>query len=168
MLIYKFILRPFLTYATPIWAHAARSHINQIEASQSIILLQILNARWFMRNPDLGTGRGSRSKVHHGKILGGPTGVFGAKKRQIEGFQKGVNDEKLLGSVCIEVTRSVKKCSVIKLHQLIHYGALKISEETIAVYGNDRLSYDSVVDREVLRLLEALDPYTNVAPTYDP
>ncbi|GFU23325.1 uncharacterized protein TNCV_2560021 [Trichonephila clavipes] len=33
-----------------------------------------------------------------GKILGGPTAVFGAKKRQIEGFQKGVNDEKLLGS----------------------------------------------------------------------
>ncbi|GFU60121.1 integrase catalytic domain-containing protein [Trichonephila clavipes] len=32
---------------------------------------------------------------------GGPTGVFGAKKRLIEGFQKGVNDEKLLGSVCV-------------------------------------------------------------------
>ncbi|GFV64955.1 hypothetical protein TNCV_1299591 [Trichonephila clavipes] len=36
-----------------------------------------------------------------GKILGGPTAVFGAKKRQIEGFQKGVNDEKLLGSACV-------------------------------------------------------------------
>ncbi|GFV75146.1 host cell factor 2 [Trichonephila clavipes] len=31
----------------------------------------------------------------------GPTAVFGAKKRQIEGFQKGVNDEKLLGSACV-------------------------------------------------------------------
>ncbi|GFX55559.1 hypothetical protein TNCV_268471 [Trichonephila clavipes] len=41
-----------------------------------------------------------------GKILGGPTAVFWrqkffAKKRQIEGFQKGVNDEKLLGSACV-------------------------------------------------------------------
>ncbi|GFW05570.1 hypothetical protein TNCV_4983401 [Trichonephila clavipes] len=36
-----------------------------------------------------------------GKILGEPTAVFGAKKRQIEGFQKGVNDEKLLGSACV-------------------------------------------------------------------
>ncbi|GFT24017.1 hypothetical protein TNCV_2062971 [Trichonephila clavipes] len=42
-------------YAAAIWAHAARSHINQIEASQSIILRQILNARWFMRNNDLRT-----------------------------------------------------------------------------------------------------------------
>ncbi|GFU83764.1 hypothetical protein TNCV_2266851 [Trichonephila clavipes] len=31
----------------------------------------------------------------------GPTAVFGAKKRQIEDFQKGVNDEKLLGSACV-------------------------------------------------------------------
>ncbi|GFX10845.1 hypothetical protein TNCV_3196071 [Trichonephila clavipes] len=39
--------------------------------------------------------------VGAGKILGGPTAVFGAKKLQIEGFQKGVNDEKLLGSACV-------------------------------------------------------------------
>ncbi|GFT79650.1 hypothetical protein TNCV_1272981 [Trichonephila clavipes] len=35
----------------------------------------------------------------------GPTAVlapkFFAKKRQIEGFKKGVNDEKLLGSACV-------------------------------------------------------------------
>ncbi|GFX24743.1 hypothetical protein TNCV_3345231 [Trichonephila clavipes] len=40
-----------------------------------------------------------------GKILGGPAAVFWRqkffKKRQIEGFQKGVNDEKLLGSACV-------------------------------------------------------------------
>ncbi|GFV45892.1 RNA-directed DNA polymerase from mobile element jockey [Trichonephila clavipes] len=52
LLIYKLILRPILTCAAPIWAHAARSHINQIEASQRIILRQILNALWFMRNID--------------------------------------------------------------------------------------------------------------------
>ncbi|GFV17321.1 hypothetical protein TNCV_1754491 [Trichonephila clavipes] len=40
-----------------------------------------------------------------GKILGGPTGVFGAKKRQIEGFQKGINDEKPLGSICVSEGR---------------------------------------------------------------
>ncbi|GFT85677.1 uncharacterized protein TNCV_4253831 [Trichonephila clavipes] len=49
LLIYKLILRPILTYAAPIWVHAARSYINQIEVSQSIILRQILNDRWFMR-----------------------------------------------------------------------------------------------------------------------
>ncbi|GFX24940.1 hypothetical protein TNCV_1278761 [Trichonephila clavipes] len=41
-----------------------------------------------------------------GKILGGLNCCFWrqkffAKKRQIEGFQKGVNDEKLLGSACV-------------------------------------------------------------------
>ncbi|GFU71923.1 RNA-directed DNA polymerase from mobile element jockey [Trichonephila clavipes] len=57
LLTYKLIIRPILTYAAPIWAHAARSHINQIEASsQSIILRQILNARWFKRNTYLRTG----------------------------------------------------------------------------------------------------------------
>ncbi|GFS83602.1 hypothetical protein TNCV_1658071 [Trichonephila clavipes] len=44
------IFRPVLTYAAPIWAHAAKTHINQFEAPESIILRQILNPRWFMRN----------------------------------------------------------------------------------------------------------------------
>ncbi|GFT06920.1 hypothetical protein TNCV_1414911 [Trichonephila clavipes] len=50
-----------------------------------------------------------RTKLSENAIsdnAGGPTAVFWrqnffAKKRQIEGFQKGVNDEKLLGSACV-------------------------------------------------------------------
>ncbi|GFS68357.1 uncharacterized protein TNCV_3000421 [Trichonephila clavipes] len=34
MLIYTLILKPLLTYASPIWAHAARTNINLIESSQ--------------------------------------------------------------------------------------------------------------------------------------
>ncbi|GFX03478.1 hypothetical protein TNCV_4634891 [Trichonephila clavipes] len=36
----------------------------------------------------------TKNDTTDGKILGGPTGVFGAKKCQIEGFQKGVNKER--------------------------------------------------------------------------
>ncbi|GFW31742.1 RNA-directed DNA polymerase from mobile element jockey [Trichonephila clavipes] len=44
MLIYTLILKPLLTYASPIWAHAARTNINFIESSQNAILRQILDA----------------------------------------------------------------------------------------------------------------------------
>ncbi|GFT59713.1 RNA-directed DNA polymerase from mobile element jockey [Trichonephila clavipes] len=44
MLIYTLILKPLLTYASPIWAHAARTDINLIESSQNAILRQILDA----------------------------------------------------------------------------------------------------------------------------
>ncbi|GFS97291.1 RNA-directed DNA polymerase from mobile element jockey [Trichonephila clavipes] len=50
MLIYTLILKPLLTYASPIWAHAARTNINLIESSQNTILRIILDAHWYMRN----------------------------------------------------------------------------------------------------------------------
>ncbi|GFX35375.1 RNA-directed DNA polymerase from mobile element jockey [Trichonephila clavipes] len=53
MLIYTLILKPLLTYASPIWAHAARTNINLIEISQNVILRQILDAHWYMRNADI-------------------------------------------------------------------------------------------------------------------
>ncbi|GFW44354.1 RNA-directed DNA polymerase from mobile element jockey [Trichonephila clavipes] len=53
LLIYTLILKPLLTYASPIWAHAARSNINLIESSQNVILRQILDAHWYMRNADI-------------------------------------------------------------------------------------------------------------------
>ncbi|GFY23232.1 RNA-directed DNA polymerase from mobile element jockey [Trichonephila clavipes] len=53
LLIYTLILKPLLTYASPIWAHAARSNINLIESSQNVILRQILDGHWYMRNADI-------------------------------------------------------------------------------------------------------------------
>ncbi|GFT55590.1 probable RNA-directed DNA polymerase from transposon X-element [Trichonephila clavipes] len=53
MLIYTLILKPLLTYASPIWAHAARTNINLIESSQNTILRIILDAHWYMRNEDI-------------------------------------------------------------------------------------------------------------------
>ncbi|GFX67378.1 putative RNA-directed DNA polymerase from transposon X-element [Trichonephila clavipes] len=44
LLIYTLILKPFLTYASPVWGHSARTDINLLESSQSIILRQILDA----------------------------------------------------------------------------------------------------------------------------
>ncbi|GFY00859.1 RNA-directed DNA polymerase from mobile element jockey [Trichonephila clavipes] len=55
MLIYTLIFKPLLTYASPIWAHAARTNINLIESSQNVILRQILDAHWYMRNTDIRT-----------------------------------------------------------------------------------------------------------------
>ncbi|GBN39893.1 hypothetical protein AVEN_27389-1 [Araneus ventricosus] len=47
------ILRPVLTYASPIWGYAAKSYFQQSDSSQNIILRQISRARWFMRNEDI-------------------------------------------------------------------------------------------------------------------
>ncbi|GFV38527.1 RNA-directed DNA polymerase from mobile element jockey [Trichonephila clavipes] len=50
LLIYTLILKPLLTYASPIWAHAVRTNINLIESTQNVILRQILDTHWYMRN----------------------------------------------------------------------------------------------------------------------
>ncbi|GFV29543.1 RNA-directed DNA polymerase from mobile element jockey [Trichonephila clavipes] len=52
LLIDTLILKPLLKYASPVWAHAARTNINLIESSQNIILRQILDAHGYMRNTD--------------------------------------------------------------------------------------------------------------------
>ncbi|GFS64071.1 RNA-directed DNA polymerase from mobile element jockey [Trichonephila clavipes] len=52
MLIYTLILKPLLTYVSPIWALAARTNIDLIESTQNVILRQILDAHWYMRNAD--------------------------------------------------------------------------------------------------------------------
>ncbi|GFU98635.1 RNA-directed DNA polymerase from mobile element jockey [Trichonephila clavipes] len=53
LLIYTLILKPLLTYAAPVWGHAARTNINLLESSQNLIIRQILDAHWYMRNVDL-------------------------------------------------------------------------------------------------------------------
>ncbi|GFT93191.1 RNA-directed DNA polymerase from mobile element jockey [Trichonephila clavipes] len=55
LLIYTLILKPLLTYASPVWGHAAKTNINLLETSQNVIIRQICNAHWYMRNKDLRT-----------------------------------------------------------------------------------------------------------------
>ncbi|GBO43055.1 RNA-directed DNA polymerase from mobile element jockey [Araneus ventricosus] len=50
LLLYKTILRPKMTYASPVWGAAAHSHIQKLEATQNITARQIINAQWFIRN----------------------------------------------------------------------------------------------------------------------
>jgi hypothetical protein len=44
--IYKALIRPMLTYACPIFANAAKCHINKLQLLQNKILRMILNVRW--------------------------------------------------------------------------------------------------------------------------
>ncbi|GFV40582.1 putative RNA-directed DNA polymerase from transposon X-element [Trichonephila clavipes] len=53
VLIYTSIIRPVILYASPVWGHAAISNINFLEASQNVVIRQLTNARWFMRNADI-------------------------------------------------------------------------------------------------------------------
>ncbi|GFS61592.1 probable RNA-directed DNA polymerase from transposon X-element [Trichonephila clavipes] len=53
LLTYTLILKPLLTYAAPVWGHAARTNIDLLESSQNVIIRQILDAHWYMRNVDL-------------------------------------------------------------------------------------------------------------------
>ncbi|GFS64143.1 RNA-directed DNA polymerase from mobile element jockey [Trichonephila clavipes] len=53
MLIYTSIIRSVLLYACPVWGHAARGNINILEQSQNVIIRQITNSPWFVRNADL-------------------------------------------------------------------------------------------------------------------
>ncbi|GFS47856.1 probable RNA-directed DNA polymerase from transposon X-element [Trichonephila clavipes] len=53
MLIYTSIIRSVLLYACPVWGHAARANINILEQSQNVIIRQLTNSPWFVRNADL-------------------------------------------------------------------------------------------------------------------
>ncbi|GFS74204.1 RNA-directed DNA polymerase from mobile element jockey [Trichonephila clavipes] len=46
-------MKPLLTYAFPVWGHAAKTNINLLETAQNLIIRQICNAHWYMRNEDL-------------------------------------------------------------------------------------------------------------------
>ncbi|GFU49572.1 RNA-directed DNA polymerase from mobile element jockey [Trichonephila clavipes] len=53
MLIYTSIIRSVPLYACPVWGHAARGNINILEQSQNVIIRQLTNSPWFVRNADL-------------------------------------------------------------------------------------------------------------------
>ncbi|GFY03802.1 RNA-directed DNA polymerase from mobile element jockey [Trichonephila clavipes] len=53
LLIYSSLLRPIITYASPVWSFAAKTHIQKLEVLQNKTLRQILRADWYMRNASL-------------------------------------------------------------------------------------------------------------------
>ncbi|GBN34409.1 hypothetical protein AVEN_124598-1 [Araneus ventricosus] len=48
--LYKSLIRPVMSYASPVWGAAAKSHIKKLESAQNIIARQIINSPWFIRN----------------------------------------------------------------------------------------------------------------------
>lgn len=53
LLIYKAIIRPIMTYSSPAWSHAPRSHINKLQIVQNKFLRTAFAAPWFVRNVQL-------------------------------------------------------------------------------------------------------------------
>ncbi|GBN61919.1 putative RNA-directed DNA polymerase from transposon X-element [Araneus ventricosus] len=50
LLLYKTILRPVMSYVSPVWGAAAKTHTQKLESTQNIIARQIADAHWFVRN----------------------------------------------------------------------------------------------------------------------
>lgn len=56
VLLYKSLLRPVITYASPVWDSASVTQINELERKQNIILRRsIAKAHWYVRNSDIRT-----------------------------------------------------------------------------------------------------------------
>lgn len=53
ILLYKSMIRPIWSYGCQLWACAAKSNIQLITTLQNVILRQMLNAPWYMRNSDI-------------------------------------------------------------------------------------------------------------------
>ncbi|GJQ81186.1 hypothetical protein Trydic_g23355 [Trypoxylus dichotomus] len=51
--IYKTVLRPIVTYASPLWAIGLTSHMNKLQMFQERIQRMALNLSWFIRNTTL-------------------------------------------------------------------------------------------------------------------
>ncbi|GBN78163.1 hypothetical protein AVEN_8210-1 [Araneus ventricosus] len=50
LFLYKTILRPIMSYASPLWGAAAKTHTQKLESTQNIIARQITDAHWYIRN----------------------------------------------------------------------------------------------------------------------
>ncbi|GBN13709.1 putative RNA-directed DNA polymerase from transposon X-element, partial [Araneus ventricosus] len=53
LLLYKTLLRPIMSYASPVWGAAAKTHINKLETAQNKIARQITQAPWYVRNKQI-------------------------------------------------------------------------------------------------------------------
>ncbi|GFS93674.1 RNA-directed DNA polymerase from mobile element jockey [Trichonephila clavipes] len=50
VILYKQILRPVITYGSPVWGAAAATHMKKIQVIQNKILRVMTNAPWYVRN----------------------------------------------------------------------------------------------------------------------
>lgn len=48
--LYKLIIRPMMTYASPCWGYAAMTHIRKLQVVQNRCLRQAIGAPWYVRN----------------------------------------------------------------------------------------------------------------------
>ncbi|GBM27872.1 RNA-directed DNA polymerase from mobile element jockey [Araneus ventricosus] len=53
LLTYKSLLRPLITYASPVWGAAAKTHLSKLERLQNAIARQITNSPWYLRNKNI-------------------------------------------------------------------------------------------------------------------
>lgn len=51
--LYKSIIRPMMTYASPAWSHVSDHQIHRLQVFQNKLLRQIFNAPWYVRNSQL-------------------------------------------------------------------------------------------------------------------
>ncbi|GFV41019.1 probable RNA-directed DNA polymerase from transposon X-element [Trichonephila clavipes] len=50
VILYKQILRPVITYGSPVWGAAAATHMKKVQVMQNKILRVMTNAPWYVRN----------------------------------------------------------------------------------------------------------------------
>ncbi|GBN97299.1 putative RNA-directed DNA polymerase from transposon X-element [Araneus ventricosus] len=50
LLLYKTLMRPIMSYASPVWGAAAKTHINKLESTQNKIARQMTQVPWFVYN----------------------------------------------------------------------------------------------------------------------
>ncbi|GBN67053.1 hypothetical protein AVEN_121719-1 [Araneus ventricosus] len=53
LLLYKTLMRPIMSYASPVWGAAAKTHINKLETAQNKIARQITQVPWYVRNKQI-------------------------------------------------------------------------------------------------------------------
>ncbi|KFM60065.1 putative RNA-directed DNA polymerase from transposon X-element, partial [Stegodyphus mimosarum] len=53
ILLYKAMLRPIMTYASPVWGYVCHTHLNKLQVQQNAFLRQATRCRWFIRNEAL-------------------------------------------------------------------------------------------------------------------
>jgi hypothetical protein len=53
VILFKTIIRPILTYAAPVWAHASLANMKRLQTQQNIILRQFTRAPWYVRGKNI-------------------------------------------------------------------------------------------------------------------
>ncbi|GBN26588.1 hypothetical protein AVEN_251419-1 [Araneus ventricosus] len=53
LLIYKTLLRPVISYVSPVWGAAASTHVKKLQTLQNATARQITTATWFFRNKNI-------------------------------------------------------------------------------------------------------------------